>query len=345
MKKLKVMMLLHPEMVPPQDLIDEDLPDINDPRHDKYRTEMDVKHALQKLGHDVLIVPVHDDIAPIREAIDEWKPHIAFNMLEDFAGFGALDFYIVSYLDMLGIPCTGCNARGLLLSRDKALSKKLMAYHRIRVPRFRVFPLSRKATLKRAASLPYPMIVKSKIEQGSVGIAQSSYVETPGELVERVQQVHKMTGEDAIAEQYIEGRELYVTVMGNQRLEIFPIRELVFDKLDEGMHRIATYHVKWNDNYREKWGIDYQFARNLPQGMEEKIVRIAKRVYRVLEMSGYARLDLRLAGDGTIYVLEANANAAISRDDDVAYAAQKAGYSYEQLIQKLLNLGLRASRA
>ena len=340
MKKLKVMMLLHPEMVPPDDLTDTD-----DPRHDKYRTEMDVKHALQKLGHEILIVPVHDDIAPVRQAVESWKPDIAFNMLEDFAGFGALDFYIVSYLDMLGVPCTGCNARGLLLSRDKALSKKLMAYHRIRVPRFRVFPQSRKPALRRAINLPYPMIVKSKIEQGSVGIAQSSYVETPEELIERVKQVHKMTGEDAIAEQYIEGRELYVTVMGNQRLEVFPIRELVFDNLDEGMHRIATYHVKWNDNYREKWGIDYQFARNLPQGVEEQIIRVCKRVYRVLEMSGYARLDLRLTPDGKIYVLEANANAAITSNEDVAYAAQKAGYSYEQLIQKLLNLGLRANRA
>ena len=292
----------------------------------------------------MIIVPVHDDIAPVRQAIENWKPDIAFNMLEDFAGFGALDFYIVSYLDMLGIPCTGCNARGLLLSRDKALSKKLLSYHRIRVPKFRVFPLSRKPTLKRAASLPYPMIVKSKIEQGSVGIAQSSYVSNPEELIERVQQVHKMTGEDAIAEQYIEGRELYVTVMGNLRLEVFPIRELVFDKLDESMHRIATYNVKWNEEYRERWGIDYQFARNLPAGMDEKIVRVCKRVYRVLEMSGYARLDLRLTGEGRIYVLEANANAAITSNEDVAFAAEKAGYSYPQLIQKLLNLGLRAHK-
>lgn len=337
MKKLKVMMLLHPEMVPPEDLKDPD-----DPRHDKYRTEMDVQQALQKLGHQVIIVPVHDDIAPIRQAVETWQPDVAFNMLEDFAGFGALDFYIVSYLHMLGVPYTGCNARGLLLSRDKALSKKLMTYHRIRVPRFRVFPLSRKPTLRRAAHLPYPMIVKSKIEQGSVGIAQSSYVENAEELIERVQQLHQMSGEDAVAEQYIEGRELYVTVMGNQRLEVLPIRELVFDKLNDSMHRIATYQVKWNEKYRDKWGIDYRFARNLPQGVEAQINHLARRVYRVLEISGYARLDLRLTDDGKIYVLEANANAAISRDDDVAYAAQKAGYNYEQLIQKLLNLGVRA---
>jgi D-alanine-D-alanine ligase len=339
MKKLKVMMLLHPEMVPPDDLIDPD-----DPRHDKYRTEMDVKNALYKLGHEVIIVAVNDDIAPVRQAIETWQPDIAFNMLEDFAGFGALDFYIVSYLDMLGVPYTGCNARGLLLSRDKALSKKLLSYHRIRVPKFRVFPISRKPTLKQAARLPYPMIVKSKIEQGSVGIAQSSYVSTPEELIERVKQVHHMTGEDAITEQYIEGRELYVTVLGNLRLEVFPIRELVFDKIDDNMHRIATYNVKWNEEYRERWGIDYQFARHLPEGMAEKIARVAKRVYRVLEMSGYARLDLRLTAEGRIYILEANANAAITSNEDVAFAAEKAGYNYEQLIQKLLNLGLRAHK-
>lgn len=337
MKSLKVMILLHPEMIPPDDLTDPD-----DPRHDKYRTEMDIKHALLRLGHEIIIVGVHDDISPVRKVIDEWHPDIAFNLLEDFAGYGALDFYIVSYLDMLGVPYTGCNARGLLLSRDKALSKKLLTYHRIRVPEFAVFPLHRQISLKRANRLTYPVIVKSKIEQGSVGISQASYVATPQELMERVKQVHDMTGEDAIAEQYIDGRELYVTVIGNRRLEVFPIRELVFDNIDDKMHRIATYNVKWNEEYRERWGIDYQFARNLPAGIEQKIIKLAKRVYRVLDMSGYARLDLRLDAEGHIYVLEANANAALSSIEEVAFSAEKAGYKYDQLIQKLLNLGLRA---
>jgi D-alanine-D-alanine ligase len=337
MKKLRVMMVVHSDMVPPEDLKDED-----DPRMEKVRTEFDVKNALLKLGHDVRIVPVYDDIAPIREAIEEWKPDIAYNLMEAFGDKGALDYYIVSYLDMVNVPYTGCNPRGLILSRDKALSKKLMAYHRVRVPRFRVFTWGRKVSKQKIASLPYPMIVKSLIEQGSVGIAQASLCENADELASRVQQVHEMTGDDAIAEQYIEGRELYVTVMGNQRLEVFPIRELVFDKADESMHKIATYSVKWNEKYRERWGIDYVFARHLPNGMEEKIKKLAKRVYRILDMSGYARLDLRLTPDGKLYVLEANPNAAIANNEDVAFAAEKAGYNYEQLIQRLLNLGLRA---
>jgi D-alanine-D-alanine ligase len=231
-----------------------------------------------------------------------------------------------------------------VLSRDKAISKKLMAYHRIRVPKFQVFNRNQKPSLQKIQNLPYPMIVKSLLEQGSIGIAQASYVATPEELIERVTQVHEMTQGDAIAEQYIDGRELYVTVLGNKRLQVLPIRELVFDKADESMHKIATYSVKWNPDYRERWGIDYYFARNLPEGIPEAIEKIAKRVYRILDLSGYARLDLRLSPDNKLYVLEANPNAAIGSTDDVAYSAEKAGMSYEQLIQRLLNLGLRTRR-
>ncbi|MGD9390140.1 MAG: ATP-grasp domain-containing protein [Thioalkalispiraceae bacterium] len=339
MKKLRVMMLVHSYLVPPEDLKDPD-----DPRMKTFGTEFDVKSALQKLGHDVKIVPIDDSIVPIRQTIEQWKPDIAFNMMESFADNGALDYYIVSYLDMLKVPYTGCNPRGLILSRDKALSKKLLSFHKVRVPKFRVFAWGRKINKHKAEKLTYPMIVKSLTEQGSIGIAQASYVTTADELIERVRQVHEMTGDDAIAEQYIDGRELYVTVLGNHRLEVFPIRELVFDKAADQVQKIATYSVKWNEKYRERWGIDYIFARNLPKGVEEQIKKLAKRVYRILDMSGYARLDLRLDKQGKVYILEANANAAIARDEDVAFAAEKAGYSYEQLIQRLLNLGLRAHK-
>lgn len=337
-RKLRVMMLLHPYMVPPEDLTEDD-----DPRVEKYRTEYDVKTALLKLGHEINVVAVDDDLSPIRRAINEWKPDIAFNLLEAFGENAAHDYYVVSYLDMLKIPYTGCNPRGLLLSRDKALSKKLLAYHRVRVPRFRVFRWGRAIQERHTSKLPYPMVVKSLIEQGSVGIAQASVVNDPEELTARVIQVQEMTGDDAIAEQYIEGRELYVTVLGNERLQVLPIRELIFSKSDEELRHIATYKVKWDEKYRDRWGIDYQFARNLPKGMAEYIPRLCKRVYRILDLSSYARMDLRLAPDGKIYVLEANPNAAIANNEDVAFSAEKAGMSYEQLIQKLLNLGMRAT--
>ncbi len=337
MRKLRVMMLVHTSLVPPEDLVDED-----DPRMEEYQTEFDVKSTLLDLGHSVKVVGVYDNLAPIRQTIEEWKPHIAFNLLEDFAGQGDLDHYVVSYLDMMGVPYTGCNPRGLVLARDKALSKKLLTYHRIHVPNFAVFPIGRKFRASR--HLRYPMIVKSLMEEGSVGIAQASYVENEDQLHERIDLIHDKTGGDAIAEQYIDGRELYVTVVGNAKLDVYPIRELVFRKVDAGLPRMATYRVKWDYDYRERWGIDYQFAGNLPAGMSDRIPKLCKRVYRILGLSGYARFDFRLDAQGQVFVLEANPNPAIARNEDCALAAEKAGLDYPRFIQRILNLGLAARR-
>ena len=332
-------MLVHTDLVPPEDLVDND-----DPRMEKYRTEYDVHQALLELGHEVRIIAVEADLAPIRSTIDEWKPHIAFNLLEAFADNAALDYYVVSYLDMLKMPYTGCNPRGLLLARDKALSKKLMSFHRVRVPRFRVFRWGRTIPPSSVRHLPYPMVVKSLLEQGSVGIAQASYVSNEDELIQRVIQVQEMTGGDAITEQYIDGRELYVTVIGNKRLQVLPVRELIFGDHVEGEPRIATYKVKWDSKYRERHDIDYQFVRNLPSGMAEAIPKLCKRIYRILDLSGYARMDLRLNKDGKVYVLDVNPNAALASIDDMAFSAEKAGMNYPQFIQRLLNLGLTALR-
>lgn len=339
MKKLRVMMLAHPEMEPRDDLTDP-----ADPEYLKRETEIDVKRALLKLGHDVRVITVHDELRPIRKCITEWKPHIAFNLLEDFAGNGALDFYVVSYLDMAGIPFTGCNPRGMMLARDKALSKKILHYHRIKVPEFRIFPYGAKIKAHKLKNLPYPMIVKSNIEQGSVGISQASFVSNERELLDRVRQLHGMTHGDAIAEQYIDGRELYVGILGNKRLEVLPIRELSFDGKAGREQRIATYNVKWNDKYREKIGFKYGFATGMQNGAGKKIEKLARRIYRKLLLSGYARLDLRMDNAGDIYVLEANPNAAITHDDELALAAKKAGYRYEKLIERILRLGLQAHK-
>ncbi|MFQ5994241.1 MAG: ATP-grasp domain-containing protein [Acidiferrobacterales bacterium] len=337
MRKLRVMMLVHPTLVPPDDLADED-----DPRMEQYQTEYDVKEALTSQDHSVKVIGVYDNLAPVRGMIEEWKPHIAFNLLEDFAGQGDLDHYVVSYLEMMKLPYTGCNPRGLLLARDKALSKKLLTYHRIAVPNFAVFPIGRKIRVSRR--LQYPMIVKSLTEEGSVGIAQASYVENEDQLRERVDLIHTKTSSDAIAEQYIHGRELYVTVVGNAKLDVYPMRELVFDNVEAGLPRVATYRVKWDYEYRERWGIDYQFARNLPAGLADRIHKLCKRAYRILELSGYARFDLRLSSEGRVYVLEANPNPAIAHNEDSALAAEKAGIDYSRFIQRIVNLGLTAKR-
>ncbi len=338
MKKLRVMLLVHSTLVPP-----DDLHHWEDPRMEKYQTEQDVKTALLKLGHEVEVVGVYDDLAPIRKTIEGFKPHIAFNLIEDFAGEGAFDYYVVSYLEMINVPYTGCNPRGLLLARDKALSKKLLTYHRINVPRFDVFPRRRK--FKVSARLRYPVIVKSLMEEGSVGIAQASYVENENQLRDRVNLIHEKTQGDAIAEQYIDGRELYITVVGNAKLDVYPFRELVFKYVDEGLPKMATYSVKWDYDYRERWGIDYQFARSLSAEVAERIPKLCKRIYRILGLSGYARFDLRLQRDGQIYVLEANPNPAIAEFDDCALSAEKAGIKYPELIQRIINLGLAQKRA
>jgi D-alanine-D-alanine ligase len=333
MKKLRVMMLVHYTLVPPEDLKAKD-----DPRMEKYRTEYDVKTALLALGHEVQVVGVYDDLSPIRKTVEEWKPHIAFNLLEDFAGISAFDYYVVSFFELMRLPYTGCSPRGLLLARDKGLSKKLLSYHHINVPGFLEFPLGNKT--KRAGKLRFPVIVKSLMEEGSVGIARASVVENEKELMERVALIHERTQGDAIAEEYIDGRELYVTVLGNQKLEILPIRELVFGEVAPGTPKVATYRVKWNEEFRKKWGIGYQFARPLPNGLEEKIGHLSKRIYRNLDMNGYARVDLRITPENEIYVLEANPNPGIARDEDCTLSALKAGMTYEEFIQKLVGLGL-----
>jgi len=338
MKKLRVMMLVHYTLVPPDDLHAKD-----DPRMEKFRTEYDVKTALTKLGHEVRVVGIYDDLGPIRTTIEEWKPHIAFNLLEEFAGIAAFDYYVVSYLEMMRLPYTGCNPRGLLLARDKALSKKLLAYHRIHVPEFRVFPRSRK--LRPTRRIRYPVIVKALTEEGSLGIAQASYVENEHQLQERVQLIHERIQDDAIAEQYIDGREIYVTVLGNTRLRVLPVRELIFRNATEGAPRMATYKVKWDEKYRERWGIGYEFAADLTAETLERIIWLCKRIYRTLAMSGYARIDLRLTRTGRLYVLEANPNPGIARDEDSTLSARKSGMSYEEFIHDILRLGLRAHAA
>jgi len=334
-RKLRVMMLVHYTLVPPDDLVD-----TGDSRMETYRTEFDVKNALISLGHDVRVVGVYDDLAPVRATIEEWKPHIAFNLVEDFAGVSAFDYYMVSYLAMMKIPYTGCNPRGLVLARDKALSKKLLAFHRIDVPEFTVFESGR--VVRPPARLKYPVIVKSLTEEGSVGIAQASFVENEQQLHERVALIHEKFLGDAIAEQYIDGRELYVTVMGNTRLTVLPIRELAFKETPEGRPRLATYKVKWDEKYRERWGIDYGFATHLPPGMEERIAKLCKRIYRILDLSGYARIDLRMTESGDLYVLEANPNPGIAADEDSTLSAKKAGIAYKDFIQSIVQLGLRA---
>jgi D-alanine-D-alanine ligase len=291
------------------------------------------------MGHEVLPLGVRDDLSVIRNTIQEWRPDITFNLLEEFDGIAMYDQNVVSYLELLRIPYTGCSPRGLMLARDKALSKQILSYHRIRVPDFAVFPIGRK--VRRPRRLRFPLFVKSLVEEASLGISQASLVEDDAKLHERVAFVHERLGTDAIVEEYIEGRELYAGILGNLRLQVFPIWELLFTKMPDDAPRIATRKVKWDYEYQKKWGIVSQEASNLPSGLVDKICHLAKRIYRILGLNGYARMDLRLSAGGELYVLEANPNPQIAYGEDFAESAEKAGLDYPDLLQRILNLGLR----
>jgi D-alanine-D-alanine ligase len=333
MKPLRVMVLVHEDLVPPL----EERP-ADEVQAAQWRTEYDVATTLRKLGHEVHVLGVASDLAVIGKAIEDFKPQIAFNLLEEFHGFGAYDQHVVSYLELMKLPYTGCNPRGLTLARDKALTKKIMAYHRINAPAFAVFPLNR--AVKRPTKLQFPLLVKSITEHGSVGISQASIVHDDEKLRERVEFIHRKLGTYAIAEQYIEGRELYVSVMGNNRLAVFPIWEMVFNKVPEDAPRIATDKAKWDREYQKRWGIESGPAKDLPEPKAKEIANLCRRIFRLLHLSGYARIDLRMTPEGKVYLIEANPNPQLAHGEDFADSAKAAGLEYGKLLDRITNLGL-----
>ena len=331
MKKLRVLVLVHSHLLPP------DTAGPDNRLGADWMTEYDVLQSLQNLGHFVIPLGVKDELITIRQGIEDHKPHIAFNLLTFFHGVGTYDAYVVSYLELLKMAYTGSNPRGILLCGDKALSKKVMSYHRIPAPAFAVFRWGRR--VRKPRRLEYPLIVKSNLEHASLGIAQASIVHDDAGLQERVEFVHRTLGTDVIAEQYIEGRELTVSILGNERLTVFPVWEMTFENLPDGSEPIATAKVKWDLKYQKKIGVKTGPA-DLDAEKLKEVHRITKRVYRSLDLSGFARVDLRLTPDGRIYVLEANPNPQLAVGEDLADSAATAGLPYDALVQRILSLGL-----
>lgn len=332
-RRLRVLVLMHDELVPPESIEGLEEKEVN-----KFRTEYDVCTTLGELGHEVRKLGVKSDLATIREGMETFRPHINFNLLESFHGVGVYDQHVVSYLELMRRRYTGCNPRGLMLAHDKGLAKQVLHYHRIPIPDFAVFAWGRK--VRRPRRLDFPLLVKSLTEEGSLGIAKASLVSNDEQLAERVAFVHEQIGTDAIAEQFIPGRELYVGIVGNQRRQTFPIWELRQIHAPEDP-LIATSKVKWDPEYQKKKGITYGRAEAIDPALEQRLVKICKRTYRVLNLSGYARIDLRLTPEGEPYVLEANPNPELSFGAEFADSAESIGIEYPELIQRILNLGLR----
>lgn len=333
MKRLRIMVVVHQSLVPP-----ETTDGYTDQQIDAWRTEYDVITTLRALGHDVQVLGVLDSLTELRSVISEWQPEVVFNLLEEFNGIVTYDQHVVAFLELLKQPYTGCNPRGLLLSRDKPLSKQLLSYHRIPTPQFAVLPKGR--VFRIPAKLRYPLFVKSATEDASLGISQASVVDSAQQLQDRVAFVHEQVGTDVLVEEYIPGRELYVGVLGNDRLTRLPVWEMHFGSMAEGQASIATRKVKWDRRYQAKYGITRSAAIDLPAALEAQLDKLSRRIYRSLGLSGYARMDFRVRPDGAVFVLEANANPCLAEAEDYARSALSAGISYPDLLQRIVSLGL-----
>ena len=333
MASCRVLVLVHETLVPP-----ESLDGVREQDADEFRTEYDVVTALRAAGHEVRPLGIGDSLSELRAAIQDWRPHACFNLLEEFGGIVTYDQHVVAYLELLRQPYTGCNPRGMLLSRDKILSKQVLAWHRVPTPQFAVFRRDR--AIRIPARLRYPLFVKSATEDASRGIAQASVVEDRQRLAERIEFIHEHTASDALVEEYIEGRELYVGAIGNERITTLPPWEFLFGDLKNGRAPIATRRAKWDRAYQARHGITSDAARDLPPRVTELLDRLTRRIYRALQLTGYARMDFRLRADGTPFFLEANANPNLEREEDFACAARARGIGYPALLARILSLGL-----
>ena len=336
-RKLKILALF--DAIAPT-TIDQDLS--AELKTDDWKTEANVPAALTDLGHTVEHLAIFDDLNLLQQKLDGFQPDVLFNLADQFKNNRAFDQNIVSFLEMHGVPFTGCGSTGLTLCKQKGISKKILSYHRIHVPQFTVIPRGKRPV--RPARLKFPILVKPLKEEASYGISQASFVETDEQFKERVQFNHTSHDCDVIAEEYIAGRELYVSVLGNHKLDVYPIRELVFKEVPPDEPKIATYRAKWDEEYRKKWGLQNQFADALDPALAKDIVQTCKRIYRLLTIDGYARVDLRVTAANEIYFIEANPNPILAADEDFAQSALKAGLTYPQLIERIIRAGLKTVR-
>lgn len=298
--------------------------------------EHDVLRALRRLGHDVQVLGIFDRIEPMVEGIEKNPPDLVFNFAEQFANDRRHDKNVAGLLEMMDIPFTGTGSAGLLLSRDKALGKQLLSTVGVRVPGFWVFPFGRNVPIPRG--MHFPLVVKPAYGDGSEGISNASLVHDDGGLRDRIAMLHERFRQDVIAEEYIEGHEVYIGVMGNRRLQVLPPYEIRFGSEEAGPV-LATYRVKWNKSYRDKWKIEFGFA-DLPKQLVDKVAGVCRKAYRLLQLRDYARLDLRITPREEVYVIEANPNPDITQGEEVAEAARKAGMSYSRFIHRIVKHAL-----
>jgi len=306
--------------------------------------EYQLGDALRKRGHEVTFLGIRDDVVEALAWLRDNKVDVAFNAAESFRGRDTLDYLVPAMLEAENVPFTGSPPQALMVTRNKAISKKVLRHHGLSVPDFRTYRQSER--VEKDPGLRYPCIVKPLSTDGSMGISQASIVRDLEQLSSRVDFVVERWA-TAIVEEFVEGRELYVGVLGNgDDARLLPILELVFDKdRTAPEERIATVKAKWDDEYRAKMNIRMQAARPLSQKAQERIAHTCRIAYRVLGLRDYGRLDLRVDQEDNVWILEANANPYLSRDHELAMAAEKGGMSYEELIETIAGEAIRRSTA
>ena len=299
--------------------------------------EYQVANALVKNGHEVICIGIHDDLRDMSARLGEWKPDLVFNATEAFLENSNLDYLVPALLEAEGYRYTGAPPLALLVTRNKSMSKKVLAFHGIKVPGFRSYRVGEKPGGEEG--LRFPAIVKPLQADASEGISQASIVHDSTALAERVAWVHERFAQPAIAEEYIEGRELYATMVGNgDKVEVLPVVEMLFEQAGERPEdRIATQYAKWDLGYRKRRGIKNVFARPLSKVARERLLEACYIAYRAFWLRDYARIDVRLTKDNEIWFIEANANPFLSYGHDSAEAAHKAGMRYNAFIQRIVD--------
>jgi D-alanine-D-alanine ligase len=311
------------------------------PRKKKVKKEMEdreeIFNALQKLGHDPFY-QVLDGRPQTLAALTKCDADLFFNLTESYAGDDTMDMCIAGYLDLIGKPYTGASPQGLYLAQDKALAKKIFAFHGIRTP---YFATSYKGKLDHSHDISFPLIVKPSSEDGSIGIDAGSVVGSVKELMERIHYIQEEFDSPALIEEYIEGREIYAAIIGNENAEVLPLVELDLSKLPKGTPRIAGTDVKWEKETEAYKVTKSAVAEDIDEDTVKVLSETALSAYRALKLRDYGRIDMRLSPKkDEVYVIEANPNPWLYSGAEFAMAAKKAGRNYTTLIGEVVDLAL-----
>jgi D-alanine-D-alanine ligase len=303
---------------------------------DKKEVEEEVAEALVKLGHEPVMHEI-DGTTKSLLAVARLDCDLVFNLCESFADDDTADFKIAAFLELLKKKYTGAGTHGLMLAQDKAIAKKIFAFHGVHTP---VFAKSFRGRLDFSHDLQFPVIVKPAREDGSIGIEFSAVVSSIRELMERMDWLHQHFDSPVLIEEYIEGREMYVGVIGNAKPEALPIIELDLSKLPEGMPRIAGAEVKWGKGTKAYRDTKSAIAEGLPDETVLALQQAAIAAYQALELRDYGRIDMRLQADGRVHVIEANPNPWLSSRAEFSMAARKSGRTYTELVGEIVELAM-----